>query len=172
MYLFCISCAQRKASLLHCVFPRRLRPPKKLKVFSSKRQASTLTVTSNESMEWYFVCQRMNYNIHKCGCRTIFEATMFIGNGGVIIDPIGQTHSHASSEHCFLLFCFSRFEKLYFPRRTDVRTDDICENNDPYRPWLWVGRVHQYYNPYHWLCNYDIFLHFSLLKNSLFWELE
>ena len=25
---------------------------------------------------------------------------------GVINDPLGQTHSHASSEHCFLLFCF------------------------------------------------------------------
>ena len=30
---------------------------------------------------------------------------------GVINDPVGQTDSHASSEHCFLLFCFSRFEK-------------------------------------------------------------
>ena len=39
---------------------------------------------------------------------------------GVINDPLGQPtvpdcrlirHSHASSEHCFLLFCFSRFEK-------------------------------------------------------------
>ena len=29
---------------------------------------------------------------------------------GVINDPLGQTHSHASSKHCFLLF-FSRFEK-------------------------------------------------------------
>ena len=35
---------------------------------------------------------------------------------GVINDPLGQTHSHASSEHCFLLFWFSRFV------RTDVRT--------------------------------------------------
>ena len=30
---------------------------------------------------------------------------------GVIDDPLGQTHGHDSSEHCFLLFCFSRFEK-------------------------------------------------------------
>ena len=29
----------------------------------------------------------------------------------VINDPLGQTHSLASREHCFLLFCFSRFEK-------------------------------------------------------------
>ena len=29
----------------------------------------------------------------------------------VLNDPLGQTHSHASSEHCFLLFCFSSFEK-------------------------------------------------------------
>ena len=28
------------------------------------------------------------------------------------------------------------FEKL-------GRTDDMCENNDPFRPWLWVGRVDQ-----------------------------
>ena len=30
---------------------------------------------------------------------------------GFINDPLGQTHSLASSEHCFLLFCFARFEK-------------------------------------------------------------
>ena len=30
---------------------------------------------------------------------------------GVINDPLGQPHSQASSEHCFLLFWFSRFEK-------------------------------------------------------------
>ena len=52
-----------------------------------------------------------------------------------INDPLGQTHSRASSEHCLLLFCFSRFEKW---GRTDM-----CENNDLYRPWLWVGQVDQ-----------------------------
>ena len=31
--------------------------------------------------------------------------------GRVINDPLGQTHNHASSEHCFLLFCFSIFEQ-------------------------------------------------------------
>ena len=36
---------------------------------------------------------------------------------GVINDPLGQTQD--SSEHCLLLFCFSRFEKL---GRTDGRT--------------------------------------------------
>ena len=35
----------------------------------------------------------------------------------MIHDPLGQTHNHVSSEHCFLLFCFSRFEKW---GRTDV----------------------------------------------------
>ena len=25
----------------------------------------------------------------------------------------------------------------------DERTDNMCENNDHYRPWLWVGRVDQ-----------------------------
>ena len=44
---------------------------------------------------------------------------------GVVNDPLSQTHSHASSGHCFLLFCFSRFEKW-------GRTDNI--NNDHYQP--------------------------------------
>ena len=44
----------------------------------------------------------------------------------VINDPLGQTHSHASSEHCFLLFNFSRFEKW---GRTDM-----CDNNNPKIP--------------------------------------
>ena len=38
------------------------------------------------------------------------------------------------------LFCFARFWKV----GTDVRTDYMCENDDHYRPWLWVGRVDQY----------------------------
>ena len=38
---------------------------------------------------------------------------------GVINDPLGQTHSHASSEHGFLLFCFARSVKR---GRTDGRT--------------------------------------------------
>ena len=40
----------------------------------------------------------------------------------------GQTHSHDSSEHCCLLFCFSRFEKWGW---MDGRTVNMCENNDP-----------------------------------------
>ena len=39
---------------------------------------------------------------------------------GVINDPLGQTHSHASSEHCFL-FCFARFEKWGRTDRQHVR---------------------------------------------------
>ena len=34
--------------------------------------------------------------------------------------PLGQTHSNASSEDCFLLFCFSIFEKW-------GRTDNMCK---------------------------------------------
>ena len=33
------------------------------------------------------------------------------------------------------LSCFARFWK--------VQTDNTCENNDHYRPWLWDGRVDQ-----------------------------
>ena len=34
-----------------------------------------------------------------------------------------------------------RFEKW---GRTDGQSDDMCKNNDHYRPWLWVGLVDQY----------------------------
>ena len=49
---------------------------------------------------------------------------------GVISDPLGQTHSHASS--C-LLFCFYRFEKW-------GRTDGQYVR----KQWLRVGQVDQY----------------------------
>ena len=37
------------------------------------------------------------------------------------------------------LFCFARFWEV----ETYLRTDNMCKNNDHYRPWLWVGRVDQ-----------------------------
>ena len=46
---------------------------------------------------------------------------------GVMNNPLGQTHSLASSEHFYLLFCFAKFEKW-------GRTDNMCENNYPYWP--------------------------------------
>ena len=57
---------------------------------------------------------------------------------GVINDPLGQTHSHASSEHCFLLSCFSRFEKWGWTYgRTTCAKTMIPTGRD------WVGRVDQ-----------------------------
>ena len=54
---------------------------------------------------------------------------------GVINDPPGHTHSLASSDHYFLLFCFVRFEKWGRTYgRTDRRTDNMYKNNDHYRP--------------------------------------
>ena len=41
------------------------------------------------------------------------------------------------------LFCFARFWKVGTDIHTDGRTDNMCENNDPYRPRLWCGRVDQ-----------------------------
>ena len=43
-----------------------------------------------------------------------------VNKTGVINDPLGQTHSLASREHCFVLL--------------DLwgRTDDMCKNDDPY----------------------------------------
>ena len=45
-------------------------------------------------------------------------------NWCVINDPLGQTHSLASSEHCFVLnlFCFEKWGRT----DADVRTDDMC----------------------------------------------
>ena len=49
--------------------------------------------------------------------------------------------SVAISEYCFLLFCFLDLKSG--DGRRDGRTDNMCKNNDLYRPWLWVGRVDQ-----------------------------
>ena len=47
---------------------------------------------------------------------------------GVINDPLGQTQSHASSEHYFL-YCF-----VFLDLKSGDGRTDMCENNDPYRP--------------------------------------
>ena len=41
---------------------------------------------------------------------------------GVINDSLGQTHSHTSSEHCFLLFCFSSVDGLLYGRTDGLKT--------------------------------------------------
>ena len=43
-------------------------------------------------------------------------------------------------------------------RRTDVRTDDMYENSDHYRPWLWVSLVDH--------LNFQNFLRMSICKYS------
>ena len=48
-----------------------------------------------------------------------------------INDPLGQTHSPASSDH------FSRLKVVLFCeilKNYDGRTDNTCENSDPYWP--------------------------------------
>ena len=46
----------------------------------------------------------------------ILDTKTNINKTGVINDPLGQTNSLTSSKHCFLLFCFAKFEKR---ERTD-----------------------------------------------------
>ena len=50
----------------------------------------------------------------------------------VINDPLGQTNSNSlvSSDHCFSCFI------LLDLKSWDGRTDNMCESNDHYRPWL------------------------------------
>ena len=61
-----------------------------------------------------------------------------INKAGVINDPLGQIHSHASSEHCFLLFCFATFEKWGQDGRTTCAKTMIPTGRD-----FLVGRVDQ-----------------------------
>ena len=56
--------------------------------------------------------------LHRKGCQAdLYTVALYniIGfnkdNTVVINHPLGQTHSLASSEHCFLLLCFVIFEK-------------------------------------------------------------
>ena len=57
---------------------------------------------------------------------------------GVINDPLGQTHIVTPVAN--IVFCCFVFLIL---KSGDGRTDNMDENNYPYRPWLWVGRVDQ-----------------------------
>ena len=41
-----------------------------------------------------------------------------------------------------IVFCCFVF--LDLKSGDNERTDKMCENNDPSRPWLWVGRVDQF----------------------------
>ena len=50
----------------------------------------------------------------------LWKYKSIIDKTGVINDPLGQTHSLASGDLCFLLFCFARSEKW---GRTDGRMD-------------------------------------------------
>ena len=85
---------------------------------------------------------------------------------GVINDPLGQTNN----EHCFLSFVLIDFKS------GDGRTD-MCEKNYSYRPpWLWVGRVDQYWKeglflPYSRLIVWiKTFQRYALFKRSRFRE--
>ena len=67
------------------------------------------------------------------------------GKIGVNNDPLGQTQSLASSEHCFRLklVCFLDFDKC---GRTYAWTDNMCENNDHYRDCgtaEWITTPHE-----------------------------
>ena len=42
-----------------------------------------------------------------------------------------------------ILCCFVVLDLKSGDVRTDVRTDNMCKNNDDYRPRLWVGRMDQ-----------------------------
>ena len=58
----------------------------------------------------------------------------------VINDSLSQTFIQTSSKHYFvfkLIFGFKNLNNV----RTDERTNEKCENNDHYWPWLWVYQV-------------------------------
>ena len=68
---------------------------------------------------------------------------------GVFNDPLGQTHSYASSDHYFIseFYCFAE-------SGTDGWTHDLYENSDHYRPWCgstkWINIMNnkkKYFSP-------------------------
>ena len=58
---------------------------------------------------------------------------------GVINDPLGQTHSLANRDHCFLLFCFARFWKVGTDGRTACAKTMITTGRD-FRLVEWINK--------------------------------
>ena len=77
-------------------------------------------------------------------------------------DPLGQTHSLASSELFSLCFVWLDFENL---GRTDGRRTNaqVQKSIDQYQPLLWVGRVDQHMRSLY----YDPTIHTSVRTISL-----
>ena len=75
----------------------------------------------------------------------------------VINDPLGQTHSHASSEHCFLLFCFSRFEKWGRTYGRTTRTKTVIPTGRDFGLAEWINyeqiiaKATLTYSPRNWM---------------------
>ena len=68
-----------------------------------------------------------------------------------INDPLGQSHSSASSNRYshLLIDVFRKILKQWgwTYRRTDGRTDTTCENSNHYRLWVWIN--YQYWLVFH-----------------------
>ena len=64
-----------------------------------------------------------------------FKKIIETGEGSSINDPLGQSNSPAS-RLLFSIFC------------ENLKSGDICEYSDHYRPWLWVGLVDQNVSKY------------------------
>ena len=68
----------------------------------------------------------------RCHCHFISFPYLTVEKARQVSSMIHSARpSLASSDHCFLLFCFARFEKW---GRTYGRTDKTCENNYHSRP--------------------------------------
>ena len=73
---------------------------------------SNLSYMCNCWIEWALIMWQLKYNISRKIWKEVDYENKYKKNKTCVInDPLGQTQSHASSEHWFLLFCFSRFEK-------------------------------------------------------------
>ena len=68
----------------------------------------------NSTVKTFLVEKWPETSFANSGETTVCEAHFCKSNlnkTGVINDSLVQTHSHASSEYCFLLVCYSRLEK-------------------------------------------------------------
>ena len=89
---------------------------------------------------------------------SFFESSTVIkyNQTGAINDPLCQTHSIA------IVFTWNLFYSLDFEKCTN----NMCEINDHYWPWLWVGRVDQELKKYSKSAHLDCATTFQLFPFS------
>ena len=88
--------------------------------------------------KYYFhilICEAVSFTFYKLSFKATatIQVSSMIHSARHIVTPVAN----------IVFCCFVFLDLISGERRTDGRTDNMCENNDPYWPWLWVDRVDQ-----------------------------